>query len=111
MGMEDGGAAPGEGGTIGVNGRERDGTDAPWVVELRNGDEADEEEQLEAAWMKEIDGSEQMAEWPTEYEEQLWRGSGLRMSTRNEGKHLGMVEEGDVGIGLSLRCVLEAKTL
>ena len=31
------------------------------------------------------------------------------MSTRNEGKHLGMVEEGDVGIGLSLRCVLEAK--
>ena len=33
------------------------------------------------------------------------------MSTRNEGKHLGMVEEGDVGIGLSLRCVLEAKAL
>ena len=48
--MEGGGAAPGEDGTIGVNGRERDGTDAPWVVELRNGDEADEEEQLEAEW-------------------------------------------------------------
>ena len=72
-GMEGGGAAPGEDGTIGVNGRERDGTDAPWVVELRNGDEADEEEQLEAEWREEIDGSEQMAEWPTEYEEQLAR--------------------------------------
>ena len=71
--MEGGGAAPGEDGTIGVNGRERDGTDAPWVVELRNGDEADEEEQLEAEWREEIDGSEQMTEWPTEYEEQLER--------------------------------------
>ena len=91
--MEGGGAAPGEDGTIGVNGRERDGTDAPWVGELRNGDEADDEEQLEAEWMEEIDGSEQMAEWPTEYcMRSNWRGSGLRMSTRNEGKHLGMVE-------------------
>ena len=42
------------------------------MVELRNGDEADEEEQLEAEWREEIDGSEQMAEWPTEQLAREW---------------------------------------
>ena len=123
-GMEGGGAAPDEDGNIVANGTEREDTDAPRVAELRN-NEADDEERLETAWLEERERERLEAAWleGRESSERMeepssrqsmrsnWSENGLWMRTRRAGTHLGMGEERDVGIGLSLRCVLEAKTL
>ena len=73
-GMEgDGGpVAPAEDGRVGANGTERGGTGVPRVAGLWN-DEADEEAQLQAAWLEEIEEGGRMAVGPTEYEEELER--------------------------------------
>ena len=71
-GMDGDGAAPGEDGRGRANGTERGGTGVPLVVGLWN-DEVDEEAQLEAAWLEEIEGGGRMATGLTEYEEELER--------------------------------------
>ena len=57
---------------VGANGTEQGGTGVPRVAGLWN-DEADEEAQLEAAWLEEIEGGGRMATGLTEYEEELER--------------------------------------